>query len=87
MQTIKLVTWPYDSDAAKTITCFEVKAPRAKLYLWHDGPFTGAWDYTLSAGRDSERSHSGRVAIPNLAIAEAVAIAIQQCKQNKSWEV
>lgn len=85
--TIKSVTWPYDSDAAKTITCFEVKAPRATLLLWYQGAFTGAWDYTLSAGRNSERSHSGRVRLPNLAIAEAAAIAVQQCKENRSWEV
>lgn len=82
--SVTKTVWPYDSEAA--ITCFMVKAPRAKLYLWYDGPFTGTWSYTLSAGRDSERSHSGRVAIDNLPIAEAAAIAIQQCKANNSWQ-
>ena len=79
--------WPYDSQAARTITCYVTKAPRAKLYIWHDGPFDGSWNYTMSAGRNSERSHSGRVAIANLGIAEAVAIAIHQVKKSNSWEI
>ena len=89
MNTIERVTWPYDPEAAETIECYLVKAPRAKLYVWRDleNGYSKTWNYTFSAGPNSERSHSGCL-VPseaNLSAEEAVTKAISQIQRDKVW--
>ena len=79
--------WPYDPDAAKTIECYVVKANRAKLYVWKQTK-ARYWQYTMSAGSNSERNMSGSIPIaPSLlGVQGAVDAAIAYCKQYRIWE-
>jgi hypothetical protein len=87
MATYSEITWPFDPDAAKSITCYVTKAPgKAKLYVWYDEPTK--WHYTLSAGRNSERSHTGF--LPNITTTDpglAVEAAIEAVNKNNSWNI
>jgi hypothetical protein len=89
MNTIERVNWPYDAEAAKTIECYLVKAPCAKLYVWRDleNGYSTTWNYTFSAGPNSERSHSGCLspADTNLSVEHAVTKAINQIQRDKVW--
>ena len=85
--TYSQTEWPYDPTAAKTIECYVTKAPRAKLYVWRE--FGSAlWQYTMSAGPNNERSHTGCMPqVLSIDPGPAVVAAIAACKKNRSWEV
>jgi hypothetical protein len=55
---LQKVTWPFDPEAAKKIECHTVKGYRCTLYVWKPDNKT-YWSYTLSAGHNSDRSHTG----------------------------
>ena len=58
----KKVKWPYDNKAAKNIDCYLVRIPWANLYIYRSNKIQEqGWHYTLSAGKTSERSHSGYI--------------------------
>ena len=89
MSAIEKVVWPYDPEVAETIECYLVKAPRAKLYVWRDleNGYSKTWNYTFSAGPNSERSRSGclRPSDSNLSFEDAVNQAISQVQRDKVW--
>ena len=81
-------TWPFDSTAAKTIRCLVVKAPmRAKLYVWKSAT-NRYWQWTMSAGANSERSMTGCVPIaPSLLDDQgAVDASVADCKRYRVWD-
>ena len=87
-QTYSLCVWPFDSTAAKTIKCLVVKAPRrAKLYVWKSKS-NRYWNWTMSAGPNSERSMTGCIPIAPSLLDEqsAVDASIAYCKRARIWE-
>jgi hypothetical protein len=83
MITYSKTTWPFDAESAKTIECYVTKAPRAKLYIWRSNEEL-YWNYTMNAGADGERSHTGYLPEP-LSVRDAVTHAIEACKKHNSW--
>lgn len=83
-QLAKRCTWPFDPDAAHTIECYVVKAPAAKLYVWREKE-QATWNYTMSAGRNSDRSHTGCVVVSDIDAQQAAQLAIAACKKSNSW--
>ena len=77
------VEWPYSKDCAKEIRCYVCWAPSARLYVWRRKN-EKEWRYTLSAGPNDDRSHTGLVGECRGA-AEAEAAARDACKKNRSW--
>jgi hypothetical protein len=80
--------WPFDSVAAKSITCLVLKAPmRAKLYVWKSTT-NRYWNWTMDAGASSERSMTGCIPIaPSLLDHQgAVDAAIAYCQQYRVWD-
>lgn len=81
--------WPFDPESAKSITCYVVKAPgRAKLYVWKQDR-ARYWQFTMSAGPNSERSMTGCIPIaPSLLdVQGAVDASVVYCKQHRAWEI
>lgn len=75
--------WTGNPDMADEIESYVCWAPHATLWIWRHLPET-AWSYTMSAGANSERSHTGFVgecADP----AEAERRAVDACKASRSW--
>ena len=80
---------PFDPVVAKTIECYVTPSPRAKLYVWRDTELAGfwpnVWNYTMSAGANNDKSHTGTLGTSKLDIADAVDAAIAAVKKSNSW--
>lgn len=54
------IKWPFDDETAKYVECYVANVARAKVYVWRDRRNRHPdWVYTISAGPNSERSHTG----------------------------
>ena len=82
----KSVKWPFDDQYAKKCFCYVTKAPGRNAHLYVHRPInSNVWSYTLDAGPNNERSHSGGIG-ESLSIEEAFSKAISSCIKSNSWE-
>jgi hypothetical protein len=67
----KETVWPFDGEAAKTIECHVLPIYRGKLYVWRKA--NESYYYTISCGRNSERSMTGFTGTQDLALAKTLS--------------